>query len=61
MKNKINNILWQWLAMGWLCIEVGLFIESHTALGQSELFWAWWFSITVNVLLTTGIIELQTN
>lgn len=60
-ERNISRISLEIVAIVWLGIEIGQFIQSHSSLGQNELFWLLWFFFSVAVILGIKLIDLYVN
>jgi hypothetical protein len=48
------------ITCGWLCTEIGQFVQSHTSWGQNELFWPFWICLSLSVVMATKLLDTYT-
>ena len=58
IKIKPNKVL-NWIVIGWLSLEIGQFAEGRLPWGDNELFWPLWVALSLVVVLTIKLIDLQ--
>lgn len=57
-ERKISGILMEVTTYGWLCTEIGQFVQHHIHWGQSELFWPFWICLSLAIIMATKLLDV---
>lgn len=57
---KLSTTVLEVITCGWLCTEIGQFVQSHTTWGQNELFWPFWICLSLAVIMATKLLDTYT-
>ena len=55
---NLSRLFLEIIAITWLCIEIGQFVETHAGLEQNHLFWPFWICLSLVIVQGVKLIEI---